>query len=121
MVRKGRLSDAAQCYSEALRLAPDERYFNALAWLLATAPDPALRDGKRAVALASRLCELTRFQTPRPLDILGASYAEAGMFPEALRAATTAIACAQKQGNARLAAEIEARLSLYRQGKAFHQ
>lgn len=121
MVRKGRLSDAVHCYSEALRLAPDERYLNALAWILSTAPDPALRDGKRAVALASQLCELTHFQTPRALDILGASYAEAGMFPEAQRAATMAIACAQKQGNARLASEVGMRLELYRQGRAFHQ
>ncbi len=56
MVRKGRLADAVQCYSEALRLSPDERYLNALAWLHATAPDPSLRDGRRAVELATRLC-----------------------------------------------------------------
>ena len=121
MVRKGRLAEAASCYAEAVRLEPDERSLNALAWLLATAPDPSLRDGKKAVALATRLCELTRYQAPRALDILGASYAEAGMFPEASRAATSAVECALKQGNPKLAQEISRRLNLYKQGQPFHQ
>lgn len=120
-VRKGRLGEAVQCYSEAVKLAPDERYLNALAWLLATAPDPHLRDGARAVHLATRLCELTRFQAPRALDILGASYAEAGRFPEAVRAATKAAECALQQGNQTLASAITARLEGYRLGRAFHQ
>lgn len=121
MVRKGRLVDAVRCYGEAVRLAPDSRSLNALAWILATAPDPKLRDGKRAVECATRLCELSRYQSPRALDVLAASYAEAERFPEAVRAAARAAEYAAKQGNPRFAAEIQTRLALYRQNKPFHQ
>jgi len=122
LVRKGLLADALRDYSEAVRLSPNEEtYLNALAWLLSTAPTPALRNGTRAVELATRLCELTHHESPRALDILGASYAEAGRFPDAVRAAGQAIACAQRQGNQRLAAEIGTRLELYRHGQPFHQ
>ena len=121
MVRKGRLAEAVACYTEALKIAPDEKYLNALAWIHATSPDPSLLDGKRAVELATRLCEQTRWESPRALDILGAGYAEAGRFPEALRAAEKGLALALKQGNQRLAQEIGARLDLYRQGRPFHQ
>ncbi len=121
LIRKGRLAEAARCYEAALALAPDERYLNALAWLLATAPDPALRDGPRAVELATRLCELTRYGAPRPLDILGAAYAEAGRFPEALRAAAKAAELARHQGQTRLAEEIAGHLERYRHSQPFHQ
>lgn len=120
-VKKGLLADALRDYSEAVRLAPDEgQYLNALAWLMATAPDPALRNGPRAVELAAKLCEQTHGESPRALDILGASYAEAGRFPEAVRAAAQAVECAQRQGNQKLAGEIGLRLELYRRNQAFH-
>jgi len=119
--KKGLLTDALRDYSEAVRLSPDEgQYLNGLAWLLATAPDPALRNGKRAVELAAKLCEQTHGESPRALDILGAAYAEAGQFPEAVRAASQAVACAQRQGNQKLASEIGMRLELYRHNQAFH-
>jgi len=121
MVRKGRLSEAVQCYSEAVRLSPDENSLNALAWILATAPDPALRNGRQAIELASRLCELTRYQDPRALDVLGASYAETGRFTDAVQTATKAVEYALKRGDPNLVAGIQARLELYRQGKPFHQ
>jgi len=122
MVRQGRLADAVRCYSEALRYAPnEEQYLNALAWICATAPDPALRDGKRAVELASRLCQKSHFQSPLALDILAAGYAEAGRFTDAVRAAAQAVEGAQKQGNQRLAAAAAQRLDLYRRGQPFHQ
>ena len=120
-VKKGLLADALRDYSEAVRLSPDDgQCLNALAWLLATAPDPALRNGPRAVELAAKLCEQTHGESPRALDILGASYAEAGRFPEAVRAATQAVECAQRQGNPKLAGEIGMRLELYRRNQAFH-
>ena len=121
MVRKGLLSEAVRYYSEAVRISPDEQHLNALAWLLATAPDPSLRDGKRAVELATRLCDLTRYQSPRALDILAASCAEAGMYQEAAQAAEKAVECAMKQGNQNLAMEIGRRRDLYRRSQSFHQ
>ena len=121
MVRKGRLADAIRYYGDAVRFAPDERSLNALAWLLSTAPDPGLRDGKKAVELGKRLCELTHYQSPRALDILGAGYAEAGLFQDAIRVATDASGYARRLGNGNLAREIDMRLNLYKRRQPFHQ
>lgn len=57
---------------------------NAVAWLLATAPDPKIRNGKRAVELAERACKLTDFKRGGLIDTLAAAYAEAGDFKKAI-------------------------------------
>jgi tetratricopeptide (TPR) repeat protein len=71
---------------DALRAAPkDAEAHNSLAWTLATAGVPGFRDGKRAIALARKACELTQWRDPGLLDTLAAAYAEAGDFAEAVR------------------------------------
>jgi tetratricopeptide (TPR) repeat protein len=83
---KGQYAKAAKDLDEAVRLSPKEPGFlNDLAWLLATCPDVQCRDGKRAVELAKRACDLTRNQVAKHLGTLGAAYAEAGQFDEAIR------------------------------------
>ena len=68
-----------------LRIAPDDSsVINDLAWLLATSPLDAIRDGNEAVRLASRARELTHGKTPAVLDTLGAAYAETGRFGRAV-------------------------------------
>ena len=61
-------------YNEAIRLDPKyaDRY-ESLAWLMATCPDAKHRDGRKAVELATRACELNE-----------AAYAEAGDFDKAV-------------------------------------
>src|SRR3982074_3225483 len=51
-----------------------------LAWLLATAPDAALRDANAAVRVPERAADLTRRQDPGAVDVLAAAYAAAGQF-----------------------------------------
>ena len=47
--------------NQAIKLAPeDATVLNNVAWTLATCRPAEIRDGKRAVALATRACELTR-------------------------------------------------------------
>jgi tetratricopeptide (TPR) repeat protein len=56
---KGRLDEAVAVFREALKLAPNSPLVhNALAWLLATCPDPKLRDPAQAVKLAKRAVKL---------------------------------------------------------------
>jgi tetratricopeptide (TPR) repeat protein len=62
---------------------PDAR--GNLAWLLATCPDEKVRDGKAAVDHATRACEMTSWKSPYLLATLGAAYAEAGDFTQAIR------------------------------------
>jgi membrane associated rhomboid family serine protease len=58
---------------------------NQIAWLLATAPDPRMRDGKTAVVLARRACSLAPRPIPALLDTLAAAYAETGNWAGAER------------------------------------
>jgi tetratricopeptide (TPR) repeat protein len=70
---------------EAIRINPDEeRALNVRAWIHATCPVPGLRDGKRAVADASRACELDNPDAMLVLDTLAAAYAESGNFQSAV-------------------------------------
>jgi hypothetical protein len=68
-----------RCYSD-LPWAHKQR-----AWILATCPDSKLRDGKIAVAAATRAAELTNWKESDVLRTLAAAYAETGDFTNALR------------------------------------
>jgi Tfp pilus assembly protein PilF len=81
----GRTAEAIIQYREALRLQPDslEALIN-LSWALATDPDPQFRNGAEAVQLATRACELTKYQHALALTTLSAAFAETGMFHEGI-------------------------------------
>jgi tetratricopeptide (TPR) repeat protein len=115
----GRPRDAIRHYRNALVLRPGWRHaVNDLAWILATSPDPSLRDPEEAI----RLIEAVRLETetlPGLLDTLAAGYAAAGRFDAAVRTAERARELALRQHMGDLAAEIDARSALYRQGRAY--
>jgi tetratricopeptide (TPR) repeat protein len=68
----------------ALALDDDnDGVLNNLAWLLATSPDDALRDGKRAIELATKACEETEWKQAHIISTLAAGHAEAGDFAKA--------------------------------------
>jgi tetratricopeptide (TPR) repeat protein len=104
---------------EAIRLEPDNpEPYNDRAWLRATCADAKYRDGKQAVASATRACELTGWKELGVLDTLAAAYAESGDFDAAIRWQTKAIAMVRdgedKSG-------FEARLKLYRSRKPYRE
>jgi tetratricopeptide (TPR) repeat protein len=104
-----------------LRLRPDWAFaLQTLARILATHPDPVMRDGNDAVKLAERACELAKQPDANQLDTLGAAYAEAGRFADAISAAQKALDRAPS-GQSALATEIQRHLNLYRAEKPFHQ
>lgn len=106
----------------ATRFKPDWSVgLNDLAWMLASHPEAALRNGAEAVALAERACELTRRQQPQLLGTLAAAYAEAGRFADAVRSAEAAIELARAAGLGEIVTRNEALLQLYRAGKAYHE
>jgi Flp pilus assembly protein TadD len=77
---------------KALELEPDDSgVLNNLAWLLATSPDEALRDGKRAIELAKKACEGTTWKQPHIISTLAAGYAETGDFAEARKYSKQAV------------------------------
>ncbi len=86
------------------------------AWILATNPRDELRDGEKAVLHAREACKQTQYRRPEPLDALAAAYAETGRFQEAVQTAERALPLAR---GGPLAAGLEKRIDLYKQGKPY--
>jgi tetratricopeptide (TPR) repeat protein len=77
---------AKQDFARAEAMEPDSaESYNARAWLMATAPDPQMRDGKKAVESATRACEMSNWNDPDMLGTLAAAYAETGDFADAIK------------------------------------
>lgn len=112
LYKKGQITAALAEWRESIRLVPD--YVPALrqaAWVLATSPDGAVRNGNEAVALAHRAVQCTNGKDAGALDALAAAYAEAGRFEAAVlteRRALSAAAPGQAQEIRRRAALYEA-------------
>ena len=69
----------------AIRLEPnDAEGQQGRAWILATCPDPKIRNGEQAVVAATRACELTNWKVPHALTTLAAAYSETGNFAAAV-------------------------------------
>jgi tetratricopeptide (TPR) repeat protein len=114
---RGDLTEAIKLYQEALRLRPEwPAVMSELSWILATAPDAALRDPRQAVRLAERMVQLADGQQASALDLLAAAYAAAGDFDRAVAAAEAALRLA---GTGPEAGAISARLEMYRQRQPF--
>jgi tetratricopeptide (TPR) repeat protein len=119
---RGRTAETIEHYREAVRIRPDFRTAaNNLAWLLATARDPALRDPALAVSLAERAAALTAAPDPSVADTLAAAYAAAGRYDEAARVAEQALRQVEARGPPAFAEQIRARLALYRAGRSYQE
>lgn len=70
---------------KAFEYTPDDGVLNNLAWVLATSNLDDLRDGKRAIELATLACEVTDYKAPHILSTLASGYAEEGDFDEAIK------------------------------------
>jgi tetratricopeptide (TPR) repeat protein len=92
---------------------------NMAAWLMATSPRAAIRNGRAAVLMAQQVVNATAGQEPNSLDTLAAALAEVQKFSDAVNVAQRALAIANSKGDARLAAAIAARLELYKNKQPF--
>ncbi len=114
--KAGKLSEAADHYRRALAQSPDfVPGLLALASLLATADEEDLRNGRLAVRLATKGCDITQFKDPEALAVLAAAHAETGRFEDAVYHAQRALRFARTLGTETLAANIQRQLELYRQ------
>ncbi len=111
---------AVDSYRAALKTAPDlPKALNNLAWILATHPDPKIRNGIEAITYAERLCEFSKYKSPVGLDTLATAYAEAGRFEDAVVTAQKAIGLVGPSANPTKVGEMKGRLELYKQGKPY--
>jgi tetratricopeptide (TPR) repeat protein len=77
-------SDAVKVLTKVVETDPmDYTSINNLAWILSTSPIDSVRNGHRAVELAKKAGELTRYKRAFILSTLAAAYAEAGDFDKA--------------------------------------
>ena len=112
LMRLRRWADARDYLAEAMRVYPNELAFaNALARVLAAAPDDTVRDGRRAASLMQLL--VSRVRAADILETMGMAQAELGQFTEAATWQKEAIAAAGKIGERGIARRISDNLRLY--------
>jgi protein O-mannosyl-transferase len=116
----GLAADAAPHFEKCLQLAPHHlQTASSLAWIRATNPDPALRNGARAVQLALLASQISGGNDPKILGILAAAYAEAGEMAKATETAQRALTLAGAAQQTAVAGALRQQLEFYRAGKPF--
>jgi len=122
-LRLSRMEKArAALKSAQITLESDPKNADALcaaAWTLASSPFPELRNGKEAVKLAERACDILREKDPHSLAVLGVAQAEYGSFRRALDATNRAIALYTQAGDGVKATALQNRLNLFKQSKPY--
>ena len=112
LVRLRRYADARDRLIAEMRSNPQQPAFaRALARLLAAAPDDAVRDGRRAMALTEEL--LKRDQSTDVGETMAMALAADGQYGEAARIQRELIAAARAEGRNDLVARMTANLKLY--------
>jgi tetratricopeptide (TPR) repeat protein len=121
LYQKGRVDESVAEFQKALQLEPDDPWpKNNLAWLLATCPQASLRNGNKAVELATQANHLSDGENPIFLHTLAAAFAEAGRFSEAVETAQRALRLAKAQSKSRLAGQLQSEMKLYQAGSPMH-
>ena len=114
MQQQGHAAEAVRHFRAALKLEADNPDTLAnLAWVLATAPEDATRNGVQAIYLAQRANQLAKGQDPYALRSLAAAFAENGRFAEAISAAGAALRLARSTGDQSLADLLQNQLALH--------
>jgi tetratricopeptide (TPR) repeat protein len=113
-------------FEKAIALEPeDTSLLNNYAWVLATSPDDAVRNGRRAVELATKAGEKTEFKRPHILSTLAAAYAETGDFATARKWSEKAVATpdpdAPEDKAKEMAEELAKELASYEQEKPWRE
>ena len=120
LLSEGKFREAISHIKRSLKIEPNNIGIkNNLAWMLAVCPDPAVRNPSEAIRLAQEACTATNQLDPGQLDTLGAAYASAGRFAEAIETAKTALTLVEAAEHLTLKNDIQHHLTFYTQGKPY--
>lgn len=101
-------AEAIKDYELAMKEEPDDTgILNNFAWVLATCPDEKVRNGKRAIEIATKACEMTKYSKPHILSTLASAYAEAGDFDSARKWSSKACELAPEDIKEQLQKELD--------------
>jgi tetratricopeptide (TPR) repeat protein len=120
LMQTGSITEAIHEWEEALN--QDPRFIPAqleLAWVLATCPEPSIRDGSKALALVERAQGLMGEVDARSLEVSAAAEAEAGHFARADELVAQALQLARSQGDETISARLRREMESYRAQAAF--
>lgn len=116
LVRLRRYAEAREWLTEATRAQPDRPEFaHALARLLAAAPDPRVRDGRRALQIVKELFDGQK--TTALGETMAMTVAELGSFDEAVAIQRGVIRAAREAGLTRDVERMTENLRLYERGQ----
>jgi tetratricopeptide (TPR) repeat protein len=122
LLQEGDSGEAIAHAEQAVELWPGNAVFlNNLAWILATAPQVSLRNGPRAVELATQATLASGSNNPAIIRTLAAAYAETGQFSNAVRTAEEALQLADSQSNLALASTLRREIELYEAGRPYER
>src|SRR5207237_10543562 len=114
LIQQGRIREGVEEWQKVLAIQSDNgNAMSNLAWVFATSPDDSLRDGAKAVQLASEALRISGNRIPILFRTLAAAYAESGRFSEAIQTAQQGIELANSQRNFKLAAELQGHTAFY--------
>jgi tetratricopeptide (TPR) repeat protein len=118
----GKHAEAVADYDKVMKLdANDSGTLNNLAWVLATSPEDALRDGRRAIELATKACKLTDHKQAHILSTLAAAHAETGDFKTAVEWSKKAIELGKKGEEPEVLESLKKELKSYEAGKPWRE
>jgi len=98
-------------------LEADSGVLNNFAWVLATSTEDGIRDGKRALEMGLKACELTEYQQAHILSTLAAAYAESGDFDNAVKWSQKSV----ELGDPDIQEQLQQELESYRQKKPWRE
>ena len=119
---RGRIIGSHSPFSqgEPIAAGPYADLVSLMAELLATDPNPENRDGARAVVLAEKVAQSTKYRRADVLAILAAAYAENADYQKAVETVRQAIPLSRAAENHELTRELEAKLDAYSKQLSVH-
>jgi len=116
LLSQDKLDEAADCFRKTLRLNPDKTSaMSNLAWILATHPDPKVRNVNQAVSLAERAAKLTHYEDIFVLNTLMLTYTVVDRPEDAVNVAQKAFALASAAGDREQASQIRRQIEVLKE------